>query len=42
MVVTDVTEGTNRADALGKLGISYGIGMILGPIFGGQITQHFG
>jgi OCT family organic cation transporter-like MFS transporter 18 len=31
---------TNRADALGKLGVSYGVGMVLGPIIGGALTQY--
>lgn len=42
MVVTDVGSSTARADALGKLGISYGVGMVTGPLFGGQIIKYFG
>ena len=30
---------SGRADALGKLGISYGLGMIVGPFLGGLITS---
>jgi len=42
MIITDITVPSSRADALGKLGISFGIGMIIGPFLGGQVTQHFG
>ena len=28
----------DRADALGKLSISYGIGMIVGPTIGGKLS----
>lgn len=38
MVMTDVSTSTDRADALGKLGVSYGIGMVVGPIIGGYVT----
>ena len=42
MVVTDVSESSKRADVLGKLGLSYGIGMMIGPFVGGLITTHLG
>ena len=42
MVVTDMTDSTQRADALGKLGVSYGIGMVVGPIVGGIVNTKFG
>lgn len=42
MIITDMTAPSNRADSLGKLGISFGIGMIIGPFLGGQVTQNFG
>ena len=32
---------TERAVALGKLGFSYGAGVILGPFIGGQISKYF-
>ncbi|XP_078664646.1 solute carrier family 22 member 18-like [Branchiostoma floridae x Branchiostoma belcheri] len=41
MVVTDISDESSRADALGKLGLSYGIGMIVGPFLGGQVTKYF-
>ena len=30
MVMTDVSGSTERADALGRLGVSYGVGMVVG------------
>ena len=38
MVMTDVSGVRERADALGKLGVSYGIGMVVGPTVGGYVT----
>ncbi len=38
MVVTDMSETSKRTDALAKLGLSYGVGMIIGPLLGGWIT----
>ena len=32
---------SDRADALGKLGVSYGLGMVVGPYMGGYLTLHF-
>lgn len=40
MIVTDLSQSGQRADALGKLGISYGIGMVMGPFVGGILTKH--
>ena len=42
MVITDLVPVERRADALGKLGLFYGIGMVIGPTVGGQITKTFG
>ena len=39
MVMTDVSGSKERADALGKLGVSYGVGMVVGPTLGGYITS---
>ena len=41
MVMTDVSGTVKRADALGKLGVSYGVGMIIGPTVGGFVTTYF-
>ena len=35
MVMTDVSGSKDRADALGKLGVAYGVGMVVGPPLGG-------
>ncbi|CAK8680399.1 solute carrier family 22 member 18-like [Clavelina lepadiformis] len=40
MVITDITESKSRSDALGKLGLSYGVGMVLGPVIGGWCTTY--
>ena len=37
MVMTDVSGAKDRADALGKLGVAYGVGMVVGPPIGGQV-----
>ena len=42
MVITDIMPYEKRADALGKLGLFYGIGMVVGPFVGGQITKNIG
>ena len=36
--INSIAFSTGRADALGKVGISYGLGMIVGPFLGGYIT----
>eukprot|EP00794_Sanderia_malayensis_P011987 gene11987-13225_t len=41
MVITDITANEFRAASLGKLGISYGLGMIVGPFLGGIITSNY-
>ncbi|XP_062568913.1 solute carrier family 22 member 18-like [Saccostrea cucullata] len=41
MIVTDMGEEGQRAAALGKLGLSYGVGMVIGPFLGGLVTKYF-
>lgn len=41
MVMTDITNDEDRASAIGRLGVSYGIGMTIGPLVGGFITKHY-
>ncbi|KAM9494233.1 solute carrier family 22 member 18 [Clarias gariepinus] len=42
MVVTDLSEKNKRADALAKLGLCFGIGMITGSSLGGTLSTRFG
>lgn len=42
MVVADLSEKEKRADALGKLGLCFGIGMITGSSLGGTLSTRFG
>ena len=42
MVMTGMSSQEDRAAALARLGFSYGIGMVVGPTLGGQVTSHFG
>lgn len=42
MVVTDLTKPEKRADALSKLGLCFGIGMIVGSTLGGQLNKLYG
>ena len=42
MVVTDMAESEKRVGALGKLAISYGVGMVVGPFVGGLLAKFFG
>ncbi|XP_062973240.1 solute carrier family 22 member 18 [Elgaria multicarinata webbii] len=42
MVITDLTTPTQRADALGKLGLCFGTGVIIGSSLGGTLTTKFG
>lgn len=42
MVVTDLTEADKRADALSKLGLCFGVGMITGSTLGGHLNTRYG
>ncbi|KAG5270147.1 hypothetical protein AALO_G00189270 [Alosa alosa] len=42
MVVADLTEPEKRADALAKLGLCFGIGMITGSTLGGTLSTRYG
>ncbi|NWR90933.1 S22AI protein, partial [Furnarius figulus] len=41
-VITDVTTSSQRADALGKLGLCFGIAIITGSALGGVLSTKFG
>ncbi|XP_066916869.1 solute carrier family 22 member 18-like [Clytia hemisphaerica] len=41
MVITHLTDGKDRADVIGKLGLFHGLGMISGTFFGGLVTKNF-
>ena len=41
MVMTDVSDFKERATTLGWLGVSYGVGMVVGPVMGGFVTTSF-
>ncbi|XP_076083439.1 solute carrier family 22 member 18-like [Mytilus galloprovincialis] len=41
MIVTDTSSEKERAGALGMLGLSYGVGMVLGPFIGGLVIKFF-
>ncbi|KGL98865.1 Solute carrier family 22 member 18, partial [Charadrius vociferus] len=41
-VITDLTAPSQRADALGKLGLCFGIGIIIGSALGGVLSTKFG
>jgi MFS family permease len=40
--LSDVTEAKNRARGLGLIGAAFGLGLILGPAFGGLVAASFG
>ncbi|XP_062918190.1 solute carrier family 22 member 18 [Mobula hypostoma] len=42
MVVTDLSSESERTGKLGKLGLSYGVGMIVGSSAGGFLISKFG
>ncbi|NXW27544.1 S22AI protein, partial [Phaetusa simplex] len=41
-VITDLTAPSQRADALGKLGLCFGIGIIVGSALGGVLSTKLG
>ncbi|NXF86364.1 S22AI protein, partial [Eubucco bourcierii] len=41
-VITDLTTPSQRADALGKLGLCFGVGIIIGSALGGVLSTKFG
>ncbi|NXV98934.1 S22AI protein, partial [Fregetta grallaria] len=41
-VITDLTTPSQRTDALGKLGLCFGIGIIIGSALGGVLSTTFG
>nr|XP_010310286.1 PREDICTED: solute carrier family 22 member 18 [Balearica regulorum gibbericeps] len=41
-VITDMTTPSQRADALGKLGLCFGIGIVIGSALGGVLSTKFG
>lgn len=40
MIVTDAGDKEQRAGSLGMLGLSYGLGMVIGPLVGGLVTKY--
>ncbi|XP_029284655.1 solute carrier family 22 member 18 [Cottoperca gobio] len=42
MVVADLSEPEKRADALSKIGLCFGIGMIAGSTLGGHLNTRYG
>ncbi|KAM4618037.1 solute carrier family 22 member 18 [Discoglossus pictus] len=42
MIVTDLTNEKERAGALGKLGLCFGLGIIIGSSLGGYLATRFG
>lgn len=40
MVITDLSDKKSRSSQLGKLGLSYGVGMVIGPVVGGLCTKY--
>lgn len=42
MVVADLSEPEKRADALSKIGLCFGVGMIAGSTLGGHLNTQYG
>jgi len=41
MMTASTSSESSRATALSRLGFSFGMGMIVGPALGGQITKYY-
>ncbi|XP_066268865.1 solute carrier family 22 member 18-like isoform X1 [Branchiostoma lanceolatum] len=41
MVVADATDDASRSDAMGKVGMFFGIGLLIGPVLGGWLSEHY-
>ncbi|XP_071804683.1 solute carrier family 22 member 18-like [Asterias amurensis] len=41
MVMSDLTDESQRAEALGRINLSYGLGMSIGPLVGGLVTKYY-
>ncbi len=42
MVITDISSPAERSNALGKLGVMFGIGMVGGPLLSGAFSSVYG
>ena len=42
MMATHMSDGADRAVVLSRLEFSYGLGMVVGPTLGGQVSKYFG
>jgi OCT family organic cation transporter-like MFS transporter 18 len=42
MVITDLTAPAERPAALSRLGLCFGVGMILGSLLGGTLSTAYG
>jgi MFS family permease len=40
--VADVTTKADRAKGMGMIGMAFGLGFVLGPVFGGELGARFG
>lgn len=39
--ISDITKPENRTKAFGTIGAAFGLGFIIGPVFGGLIKEHY-
>ena len=40
MIITDITSCDHRSTSLGRLSVSYGLGMVIGPVVGGFCVKN--